>query len=316
MNKKVLIGAIVTGVLVVGGAMFFGGKDDSKLVENKETIVVTDRKGQVTVPKDPEKIVVLDYSALDTMEVLGEEAIAVPKANLPDYLSEYKDSKYEDLGSLKKFDIEKINELSPDLIIIEGRQEEFYDELSKIAPTIMLGREGNDHFGSLDKSLEVLGQIFEKEDIINTKKEAINQSLKNISQTVKADNLNALVTMLDNGQISAFGDDSRFGLIYNDFGFKNIDENLKASSHGSTVNSEYILSKNPEYLFVIDKANVNDTTASNKDIIENELIKKTDAFKNDKIIYLDTKAWYVGGPGLQSTQIMINEIKEIILTKN
>lgn len=315
MNKKVLIGAIVTGVLVVGGAMFFGGKDDSKVVENKETIVVTDRKGQVTVPKDPEKVVVLDYSALDTMEVLGEEAIAVPKANLPDYLSEYKDSKYEDLGSLKKFDIEKINELSPDLIIIEGRQEDFYDELSKIAPTIMLGREGNDHFGSLDRSVKVLGQIFDKEDIINTKRENINQSLKNISQTVKAGNLNALVTMLDNGQISAFGNDSRFGLIYNDFGFKNIDENLDSSSHGSTVNSEYILSKNPEYLFVIDKANVNDTAASNKDIIENELIKKTDAFKNNKIIYLDTKAWYVGGPGLQSTKIMIDEIENIINTK-
>ena len=40
------------------------------------------------------------------------------------------------LDTLKEPDMEKIFELTPDLIIISGRQADYYEELNKIAPTI------------------------------------------------------------------------------------------------------------------------------------------------------------------------------------
>lgn len=312
MNKKVLAIVALAVTAVVGISVFASKGENKKEVKTKETIKVTDRKGEVEVPKDPERVIVLDYSSLDTMEFLGEEAIAVPKSNLPEYLSEYNDEKYEDLGSVKKFDIEKINELNPELIIIEARQEEFYDELSKIAPTILLGRDGNDHIKSLEYNVKVLGDIFGESQKAQEKVEQINARILEISDSVKNMNANALVTMLDNGEISGFGKDSRFGMIYNELGFKEIDENLGESSHGNSINSEYILNKNPQYLFVIDKAAVSASSDSNKDVIENDLIKKTEAFKNGKIVYLDTKAWYVGGPGIMATEVMLSEIEQNI----
>lgn len=49
-----------------------------------------------------------------------------------------------------------------------------------------------------------------------------------------------------------------------------------------------------------------------KETIENELVKKTDAFKNGKIIYLDGTNWYLSGGGLQSMKSMIDEVRSAL----
>ncbi|MGL4656793.1 MAG: siderophore ABC transporter substrate-binding protein [Sarcina sp.] len=315
MNKKVGIIVGVAVAVLLGGATVFNmsGKNEKVEAKVEETILVTDRKGEVIVPKNPEKVVVLDYSSLDTMSVIGEEAIAVPKATLPTYLESYKDDKYIDLGTLKKFDIEKINELDPDLIIIESRQEAFYQELSKIAPTIMLGRDGGDHFGALDSNVKTLGMIFDKEDEVTEKLNEIKKRTKAIEEKTKELKGKALVTMVYDGDITVFGDKSRFGMIHNEFGFKQADENIDTENHGQTVTSEYVLSKNPDYLFVIDKGLIASTAQKPaKEIIENDLIQKTNAYKNGEITYLDTKAWYLGGPGINATEKMLTEIETSI----
>ena len=36
------------------------------------------------------------------------------------------------------------------------------------------------------------------------------------------------------------------------------------------------------------------------------------AYKNDKIVYLDSAAWYVVAGGLDSTQTMINNVKDAL----
>ncbi|WP_297520573.1 ABC transporter substrate-binding protein [uncultured Clostridium sp.] len=315
MNKKVGIIVGITVAALLGGAavMSMSNKNDKEIEKAEETIVVTDRRGEVTVTKDPERVVVLDYSSLDTMSVIGEEAIAVPKSSLPVYLESYKDEKYTDLGSLKKFDMEKINELDPDLIIIEGRQEDSYEELSEIAPTIMLGRNGSDHFGSLEHNVQTLGKIFDKEEEATAKIESIQNRTNAIAS--KTENLEgkALVTMVYDGEITAFGAESRFGMIHNEFGFKQADENIDTENHGQTVTSEYVLSKNPDYLFVVDKGLISSGEQKPaKEIVENELVQKTKAFKTGSITYLDTKAWYLGGPGINATEKMLTEIEASI----
>ncbi|MGL4762517.1 MAG: siderophore ABC transporter substrate-binding protein [Sarcina sp.] len=315
MNKKVGIIVGITVAALLGGAAVMNvlNKNEKEVEKLEETIVVTDRKGEVTVPKNPKRVVVLDYSCLDTMSVIGEEAIAVPKSSLPTYLEAYKDEKYTDLGSLKKFDMEKINELDPELIIIEGRQEDSYEELSKIAPTIMLGRDGGDHFGALEHNVKTLGKIFDKEEESMQELENIKTRTNAIAKKTKDLDGKALVTMVQDGEISAFGAESRFGMIYNEFGFKQADENIDTQDHGQTVASEYILSKNPDYLFVIDKGLISSSKQKPaKDIIENELVQKVNAYKNGNIIYLDTKAWYLGGPGINATKKILSEIEKSI----
>jgi iron complex transport system substrate-binding protein len=72
------------------------------------------------------------------------------------------------------------------------------------------------------------------------------------------------------------------------------------------------MEKNPDILFVIDRAAAVGGEVGAKEIIENDLVKKTAAFKNDKIVYLDADAWYLSGGGLKSMKVMAKEIEEAL----
>lgn len=314
MNKKVLGIVIALIIVIVSVTVIFNGKGGKSSVNSaEETILVKHRYGETEVTKNPKTIAVLDYGALDILNIMNVEVTALPKSSLPSYLEEFNDEKYVDIGALKEFNIEKINEIKPDLIIIEGRQEDSYEELSKIAPTIGLGTEGTDHFGSVNKNVKILGEIFGKEDFATEQLEKIETSVNKLNEKIIAEDKSTLVLMVSDGSMSAFGAKSRFGSIYNDFGFKEVSEIVSEGKHGDTISYEYILDKNPEYLFVIDKNVI--TGKKNelaKDVIENDLTKKTNAYKDDKIIYLNPEVWYIGGSGITATNMMIEEIEKFL----
>ncbi len=166
MKKRLAIILSMVMLLLVGvvGCTSGDNKTDETAQEENKTVVITDQKGEVEVPVNPKNIVVLDYGSLDIMSKLGVEPVALPKGSLPSYLDKYKDDKYVDLGSLKEFDLEKINAAEPDLIIIEGRQESYYEDLKKIAPVLYLGTVNNDIFASAENNAKILGQVFNKEE--------------------------------------------------------------------------------------------------------------------------------------------------------
>lgn len=310
MNKKVLgiVAVIIVAILgVIGFTSINGANGEEK---SGETILIEHRYGKTEVVKNPKKVVVLDYSALDIMKFLEVDPIALPKNSLPSYLEEYKDSKYEDLGTLKEFSLEKINELKPDLIIIEGRQESFYEELSKIAPTIGLGTVNNNHMESLEKNVTVLGQIFNAEKKAEKKLAGIKNEFEEISN--KANGFDAQVVMVSDGSMSAMGKETRYKMIFNEFGFKQNDETLGNAKHGQNISYEYLIEKNPDYIFVVDRGQVVGNQKPAKDVVENEIVKKTDAYKNGRLIYLTPETWYLGGAGITSTEEMIKEIKEAL----
>ena len=75
---------------------------------------------------------------------------------------------------------------------------------------------------------------------------------------------------------------------------------------------KYVLEKNPDYLFVVDRAAIAGGTISAKELFDNELMKKTDAYKNGNIIYLNPSIWYTATGGFTSTMKMVEEIDSAI----
>ena len=315
MKKKVkLLVTLALGISLVGGLIGCNTKTSDNEQDNTQTITVSYRGGETEVSKNPKNVVVLDYGSLDILNEMGVDSVsALPKKSLPDYLNEYNDEKYTDLGSVKEFNLEAVNELNPDLIIIEGRQADSYDEFSKIAPTIYLGSDGANYLETLKNNVTVLGQIFDKEDVAKEKIEEIENRMNSIKEKVKADNLNALMTMVSDGSMSVYGEGSRFNIIYNELGFMSADSSIEISNHGQSISNEYLVSKNPDYLFVIDKgAMTGGENQPAKEIIENELVKTTDTYKNGNIVYLDPQTWYVGGAGIKAANEMLNEVEEAL----
>ena len=51
-----------------------------------------------------------------------------------------------------------------------------------------------------------------------------------------------------------------------------------------------------------------------RDIMENELVKGTDAYKNDQIIYLQNPAvWYMAEGGITALDLMLDDIESHII---
>ena len=286
---------------------------DSREDEEKgETVVFED----VTLEKMPERIITLDYGFLDTLDALGVEGIVGiaaggGKGNMPEHLKEkYVTDGVADVGTLKQIDFEAVAAAEPDVIFISGRQTPFYEELKEITPNVVfIGSDNENYIDAVYETVDLAAQIFDKEE----KGEELKASLQEKVDAVKekaAGYENALVAMYNDKKISGFdnGADSRFAYVYNDFGFTPATTDIEASSHGSDFSYESILSVDPEVLLIIDRT-ASDVETIKADI-ENDIIKKTRAYKEGKIVYLDGVNWYFSSNGVTTEAEKLDEILE------
>lgn len=315
MKKKsgIIIGIVIILAVAFGLSKLNSGAANN-VDESAKTVTVTDRNGEVTLPLNPKNVVVLDLSSLEILQELGVEPAGLPKGSLTSYLDKYNDEKYADIGTVKEYDLEKIASLNPEVIIIENRQEEGYDELSKIAPVLFLGTDTGKNMESLERNLKALGTLFDQTEAAEQILADYNSRIEAINSKVTEKNETALFVMVNEGELSVYGEGSRFGFIYNPVGFAVADETIESSTHGQNVTSEYVKEKNPAYIFVMDRGAVVSGTTDKKanEVMENELIKTTDAYKNGHIYYVDSEAWYLGGSGVISVDKMISDMEKAI----
>jgi iron complex transport system substrate-binding protein len=314
MKKWSLLGFIFTMIFVLaacGGAKDEGtskaaSSDASK--EAAEKMTIKHQYGEAEIEKNPKKVVVFDFGILDTLDELGIEVTGVPQAAIPSYLKKYTDKKYTNVGSLKEPDFEAIHAMKPDVIFISGRQAELYDQFAEIAPTVFVGLDYAKYMESFEKNMILVGEIFGKEDQVASELKDIKASVAKLNEKASSLDKKGLIVLANEGKISAYGPSSRFGVIHDVFGFGAADEKIEVSTHGQSITFEYIMEKNPDVLFVIDRNVAVGGETGAKKTVENELVQKTTAYKEGKIIYLDPDAWYLSGGGLKSVKLMAEEI--------
>lgn len=94
-----------------------------------ETVKVMDAYNEeVTVRVNPKRVAILEPSALDILDAAGMENTGIEQLGvqqtesvLPDYLSEYYDDTYVNVGSLFEADYDTLDLLDPELIIYGNR---------------------------------------------------------------------------------------------------------------------------------------------------------------------------------------------------
>lgn len=315
--KKIVLGFLVIASL---GLAACGNNEAqtsettaSSTVATDTMLTVKDSNGEsVEVQQNPEKVVVFDNGSLDTLDALGvgDKVIGAATKNLPVYLEKYQE--VESAGGIKEPDLEKINEMQPDLIIISGRQSDYQEQLSQIAPTLYLAMDAEKPWESMQENVTTLAKIFDKEKEAEEKLTDLTKQIDEVKEKASALDQTALVTLVNEGQLSAYGSGSRFGLVHDLFGFKQADDQIEASTHGQSVSYEYVLEKNPGILFVIDRTKAIGGDTSNDNVAANELVAQTDAGKNDQVISLQPDVWYLSGGGLESMNLMIEDVNQAL----
>lgn len=296
--------ALASSLVVTGLFM------SSALMAQASTLTLEHAQGTTTVPLHPKKVIVLNPSTLDNADALGIPVAGVPKnsTHLPAFLAKYQGDEYLNAGTLFEPDYEALINAKPDLIIAGGRARDAYDKLSDIAPTIALDVDTAHFVPSLTQRTEELASIFGKEAQAKALISRFQQKIDEVKG--KADNAgSAMVIMINGGKMSAYTPGSRFGFVFDVLGFKPAASFKQTGRHGSVVSSEFILQTNPEWLFVLDRDNAigRKEGQSAQQVLDNPLIRKTHAWQNKHIVYLDSGALYIAG-GVQSYMQLMDKI--------
>lgn len=311
-------------VLIIGfvgyyvGNMYYGHNESNiNYIQEQETVTVNHLQGTTVVPKNPKRVVVMDIGVLDSLDYLDihPEMLATCSSYLPKYIDKYKDNTV-DIGQMKNVDIEKINATKPDLIIISGRQSPYYKQLSEIAPTIDLSIDNNNYLVSFEHKMRILGEIFDKEDMVTNRLFGIKSKIDTIRTDSRNKNKYGLLVLTTGNSLHAYGPGMRYSFVFDVFGLQTVvnkDRNEDTKSPGGkTISYEYILETNPDYIMVIDRDFSVNLGESAKRLFDNDLIKKTKAYQTNNIYYLDSDIWYLSGGGLESIDIMMDDISNIL----
>lgn len=298
-------------------AQLFDGKDNKgedkyKLQEVSELVL-----------KNPKKIAVYDMSVLDTLDYigldkLGVEKVALPKGNLNADLVKYNDRKYPNVGTLFDLDEEELVKFDPEVVFIGARSLKNYERIKEIVPNAgIVGIElpQNEFFVTVKKSLDLLKKVFsnnenEFDNILNTievKTEEIKSKI-NLSEKV-------LFLSVSSRSFSVFGETGRFEVLFdkvNGFGFPPAltNKEINDKAHGEIVTPEYILSVNPDIIFVLDHDMARGNTSTLDETMAT-LSNQVKAIKNNKVIKVEPFSWYIMPGGARSVLNMFDDVMKL-----
>ena len=268
---------------------------------------------QLEVPYDPQKIAVCDMATLDILVNLGlEDRIVCVSTTTLDYLVDAVDG-IPTCGTIKTPDAETIMEYEPDLIFMGGRGSEYYSTLAEIAPVVRLTVSGNVVEGTI-KNAQTIASIFGKTEEMNAKVSAYNDRIEALQLFAKGKS--AIVGMVTSGGFNVTGNSGRCSIIGNEIGFANVgvDKDSEDASHGNLSSFEYILQKNPQYIFVMDRDAATGGASTAAEVMNNEVINQTIAAKNGNVVILARPSvWYTAEGDFTALGMMLEDLENALL---
>lgn len=285
----------------------------TSLNANKESI-------ELEVPYNPQRIAILDMASLDILDALGVaggRVVGSADTSL-DYLQSYvTDENVANLGTIKTADLEAVMAAQPDVIFIGGRLAKSYDALSEIAPVVYLATDSElGVVESVRQNAATIASMFGLEDKVDELMAGFDARIQTLADF--AADKTAVVGMCTSGGFNVLGNDGRCSIIGREIGFENIgvDADIDTSTHGNEASFEFVVEKNPDYIFVMDRDAAIQTDGAQlaQEIMENELVMGTDAYKNGNIVYLAHPAvWYTAEGGITALDIMLQDLESKLL---
>ena len=270
------------------------------------------------VPYDPQRIAILDMACLDILDALGvgDRVVGTASTSL-DYLQGYINEDIANLGTIKEADLEAVMACEPDVIFIGGRLSSSYDALSEIAPVVYLSTDTElGLVESVRKNASTIASMFGLESEVDGLMADFDARIAALAEA--AQDHTAIIGLVTSGGFNVLGNDGRCSLIGREIGFENIgvDAEIDTATHGNEASFEFIVEKDPDYMFVLDRDAAIQTEGAQlaQDIVENELVITTRAYQDGHIIYLAHPAvWYTAEGGITALDVMLQDLESTLL---
>ena len=263
--------------------------------------IIEHRLGEACVPIEPKRIVALDTSSiLDSLLTLEIKPIGTVVDSFGDG-QQWSGKRYfpalvpelvegiEVVGVEPTPSLEAVLKLKPDLIIMADQFEPSYEQLSKIAPTVLVDVWKNRV--PIKENFIDIAEIFGKEEkaraALEQYEERISEFRKRLSDRV----LNSEISVLDfyENQLYELPGWASCFQIFLDIGLK-VKPGLIENDEYSQISVETIEDYDSDIMFFIG------SVSSPEKILQNPLIQSLEAVKSGRAYFVDSKAWDFYGP--------------------
>ena len=266
--------------------------------------------GTTELKKVPKRIVILDNLYGEILDPLHITPVGATTGQADSqefstlFKKQYKDAKVVSVGWQGSPDLDKIAELKPDLILMTSEQEDLYDELSEIAPTVGYQINTDENWDYHETSLKV-AEIFDKRDEMKKDLDRVDAREAVFAENVKAKFGNQKLMYLrvtDNDiRYYAYG---HFGYLYDTYHF-NRAETFNPDDMFQVIDPDKLKDINPDLLIV---------QADSQELLDNKLKNNPvwsslKAVQNNKVIYADYST-YMLGFGIVSQEAIMKQISD------
>ena len=202
----------------------------------------------------------------------------------------------------------------PDVIFIGGWLAGSYDALSQIAPVVYLATDSDlGVVESVRQNTRAIASLFGLEDTAGE----LMTGFDSPGLLFRRPNRHC-VGLVTSGGFNVLGNDGRCSLIGREAGFANVgaDAQPGTSTHGNEASFEFLVDKDPDYLFVLDRDAAIGTDGAKlaQEVVENELMKGTAAYRDGRIVYLAHPAvWYTAEGGITALDRMLRDLEDPLL---
>ena len=281
LSKKILMTSLILSSIALVGCT----TNNSTNKENNNSdnqITVQHKLGTTKLNSKPKKIAVLELSFLDSLHNLDIDPVAIADDGESNKVTDVTNGEkidYVSVGDRKEPNLEELSSMDLDLIIADtSRHSEIYEDLNKIAPTIVLDSIDSSYDEYIE-NFETIAKIVGKEDVAKTKIEEAEKVLSDVKDKAKdkVSDEEVLTVSPKNDEYTAHTSSSFVGQVLEKAGFKDA---IQSDDREASLSLEQLVEINPD-IIVYMRDDIDTTIYT--EWKDTELYKSLDAVKNNKV---------------------------------
>lgn len=271
-------------------------------ISSSECRLVRHSSGEVCVPLNPQRIVVLGVG-FDTLLSLGIKPIGSTESGRKDYsYLKNKTASVEDVGDAGSPDLETIVALNPDLILgVDYLDRKNYEQLSKIAPTVLHEWEFREGWKKLLNMYgETLGKTDKAQQILTDYDARIKEFQAQMGDRLQQTEVS--IVSVFGGRILIYLEETPCGAVVADAGFSRPDHHTEEffGELGSvSISKELLHKEDSDVIFVwtagSDEEMAQESQTTLEELKADPLWLKLNAVQQDKVYEVPSR-WISIGP--------------------